>query len=306
MTTNASGRMRLLIEGASGPPRDRPTALHSSVSADYAAAIGMRVIAGRWFTDAEPSAAFVLNESLARLAFPGEDPLGKRLQIDGPPGATAGEGAKFAAIIGVVADLKYAKLEGTVEPEIYADYRYASPSTMTFVARVAGDPRAVGPAVRTAIANVDKTQPVSPVTTVEDVLADSIAPRRFTVFLLGTFAGASLLVAVIGIYGVIAYSVSLRTREIGVRMALGAQRGAVMRLIVRQGMSMAITGLILGVVAALLTTRLMANLLYQITPTDPITFAVAIGSLALTALAACCGPALAAARLDPMIALRCE
>jgi putative ABC transport system permease protein len=153
---------------------------------------------------------------------------------------------------------------------------------------------------------VDKTQPVSPVTTVEDMLADSIAPRRFTLFLLGTFAAASLLLALIGIYGVIAYSVSLRTREIGVRMALGAQRSTVMRLIVGQGMSMALAGIMFGVVAAYCGTGVMASLLYGVTPTDPVTFAVAIAGLALTALVACCGPALKAARVDPLVALRCE
>jgi putative ABC transport system permease protein len=306
MTTNGSGRMRLLIEGASGPIGDRPQALHSSVSADYAQAIGMRLLAGRWFAAMEPSAGFVLNESLARSAFPGQDPIGKRIQIDGPPGATAAEGATFAPVIGIVADLKHTKLEGIVEPEIYADFAYASPFSMTFVARVPGDPRVVAPAMRAAVSSVDRTQPVSPVTTVEDVLAESIAPRRFTVFLLGTFAVASLLLALIGIYGVIAYAVSLRTREIGVRMALGAQRAAVVRLIVGQGMSITLMGLAAGTAAAFAATRVMANLLYQVTPTDPPTFAAAIAALALTALAACSVPALKAANVDPMIALRCE
>mgnify|MGYP003909451455 CR=1 FL=1 len=142
--------------------------------------------------------------------------------------------------------------------------------------------------------------------TVEAALADSIAPRRFTVFLLGVFAATALLLALIGIYGVIAYSVAQRTQEIGVRMALGAERRTVVLMVVRQGMSIAIAGLVLGVAAALALTRVMTGLLYDVTPTDPPTFAAVIGVLAATALAACCGPAFRAARVDPLVALRCE
>jgi putative ABC transport system permease protein len=307
MTTNAGGRLRLIVEGTPALPlQDRPIVLHSSVSQGYARAIGMRLIAGRWLTDTEPIAVFVVNESLARRYFPGEDPIGKRIQIGGPPGATAAAGAIFAPIVGVVADLKYTKLETPPEPEIFADYRHASPFTITIVARVTGDPRAMAPTIRELVVGVDKSQPVSDVRTVESVLTDSIASRRFTVFLLGTFAAAALLLALIGIYGVTAYSVALRTREIGVRMALGAERRGVMRMVVLEGMTITIVGLMVGVAAALAMTRVMTTLLYDVSPTDPATFAVASGVLGATALAACCGPALKAARVDPMVALRYE
>jgi len=307
MSTNAGGRMRLFIESRPDTAlQDRPTVLHSSVSADYGKAIGLRVVAGRWITDAEREPVFVINESLARGAFAGEDPIGKRIQTGGAPGATAAAGAKFGTIVGVVADLKYTRLDASSEPEIFADYAHASPFTINIVARTSSDPRAVAPTVRALVAGVDRAQPVSDAQTVEAMLIDSIAPRRFTVFLLGTFASAALLLALVGIYGVIAYSVALRTREFGVRMALGAQSPDVMRLVVRQGMTIVVTGLVLGVAAALALTRVMAGLLYDVTPTDPATFVAVIGALAGTALAACCVPALKAASVDPLVALRHE
>jgi len=298
MSTNAGGRMRLIIEGRSeSPMRDRPTALHSSVSADYAKAIGMHVVAGRWVTDAEREPVFVVNESLARGAFPGEDPIGKCIQTGG---------ATFGTIVGVVADLKYTKLDASPEPEIFADYAHASPFTINFVVRTTGDPMAIAPTIRALVAGVDKAQWISDTKTVEAALTESIGSRRFTVFLLGVFAATALLLALIGIYGVIAYSVAQRTQEIGVRMALGAERRAVVLMVVRQGMSIAIAGLSLGVVAALALTRVMTGLLFEVTPTDPATFVAAVGALAATALAACGAPALKAARVDPLVALRHE
>jgi putative ABC transport system permease protein len=307
MSTNAGGRMRLIIESRpESPMQDRPTALHSSVSADYAKAIGMRVVAGRWVTDAEREPVFVVNQSLARGAFPGEDPIGKRIQTGGAPGATAAAGATFGTIVGVVADLKYTKLDASPEPEIFADYAHASPFTINFVVRTSGNPLAIASTIRALVAGVDKAQAIADTRTVEAALTDSIAPRRFTVLLLGVFAVTALLLALIGIYGVIAYSVAQRTQEIGVRMALGAERRAVVMMVVQQGMSIAIAGLVLGVAAAMALTRVMTGLLYEVTPTDPATFAAVIFTLAATALAACCGPAFKAARVDPLVALRHE
>jgi putative ABC transport system permease protein len=141
MTTNGGGRMRMFVEDTPVLSlRDRPVVRHSSVSEGYARAIGIRVLAGRWLTDTEPTPVFVINESLARRDFPGQDPIGKRIQIDGPRGGTAAAGATFAPIVGVVADLKYAKLETPPEPEIFADYRHASPFTITIIARMTGAP----------------------------------------------------------------------------------------------------------------------------------------------------------------------
>ena len=186
MSTNAGGRMRLIIEGRpESPMQDRPTALHSSVSADYAKAIGMRIVAGRWVTDAERDPVFVVNESLARGAFPGEDPIGKRIQTGGAPGATAAAGATFGTIVGVVADLKYTKLDASPEPEIFADYAHASPFTINFVVRTTGSPLVAR--AHDSRAGCRRGQSAND-RRHEDgrgqALTESIAPRRFTVFLL--------------------------------------------------------------------------------------------------------------------------
>src|SRR5262249_20084405 len=249
MTTNGGDLTRMFVEGVPStvPIRERPLALRSSVSESYAKAIGMRLVRGRWVTAREPNMVLVINETLARRVFPGEDPIGKRIQVDGPPGATEAAGAKFAAIVGIVADLKYNRLDKPTEPELFEDYGHDAPFTMVFVARPLGDPAAIAPAIRAAVASVDRSQTASPVETVEEVLAHSIASRRFTMFLLSTFAGCALLLAVVGTYGVVAYGVAQRTREIGLRMALGAETGSVVRMVVGQGMAIATVGLAIGV-----------------------------------------------------------
>jgi putative ABC transport system permease protein len=176
---------------------------------------------------------------------------------------------------------------------------------MTLAMRTAGDPAAAAPAIRTLLAGVDRDVPPFDVRPLDAALADSIAPRRFNMLLLGVFAASALLLALIGIYGVVAYAVARRTHEIGVRMALGAQRRQVLRMIVRQGMAIALTGILLGIAAALALMRVLTSLLYEVTPTDPATFAGVAGLLTVTALAACGGPALKAALVDPIVALRC-
>jgi putative ABC transport system permease protein len=172
--------------------------------------------------------------------------------------------------------------------------------------RTAGDALPMAPAIRKLISGIDPTQPVYSVKTLEQALADSIAPRRFNLFLLGTFAAVALLLALVGIYGVIAYAVAERTREIGVRMALGAQRREVVRMVVVEGMAMALAGMAAGLAGAWGLTNLMASLLYDVKADDPATFAAVAAALAATAMLACWVPALKAARVDPMVALRYE
>jgi len=172
--------------------------------------------------------------------------------------------------------------------------------------RAKGDPAEIAPEIRKLIAGIDPSQPVYDLKTLARALSDSIAPRRFHLFLLGTFAAAALLVALVGIYGVIAYSVAERTLEIGVRMALGAQRHAVVGMVVREGVSMALAGIATGLAGAWLLTREMASLLYNVRPNDPGTFAAVAAALGAAAILACWAPALKAARVDPLVALRYE
>jgi putative ABC transport system permease protein len=283
------------------PPLQAPQAAFNTVSAGYAAAVGMRLLEGRWLTDNEPTEVVTINESLARAIFGNVDPIGKSIRLPRRQPAPNG------VIVGIVADLKTSKLDAPPGPEMYMPYKQ-SPfiRAMTVTVRTSRDPAAVASGIRALIANVDRTQPVYEIKTLEQALADSIAPRRFNLFLLGTFAATALGLALIGIYGVIAYSVTQRTHEIGVRVALGASRWEVIRMVVGQGMGLAAAGIVCGAGAAVGLMRLMTSLLYDVTPTDPATFAAVAALLAATALMACFGPALRAARVDPALALRHE
>jgi putative ABC transport system permease protein len=300
LNSDGDASMLLRVEGAPDVPREqRPTAILSAASGGYAKAIGMRVVRGRWLRDDEPLPVFVVNETLARRVFAGEDPVGKKICClpwvrDGRP----------ATVVGVVADLRYANLDTVPASEVFVNYGDAGLFAMTVAVRTMGDPAAAAPVIRTLLAGVDRTQPIFDVKPLETALSESIAPRRFNMLLLGVFALSALLLAVIGIYGVIAYSVAQRTHEIGVRMVLGAQRHEVVGMVVQQGIAIGSAGLLLGVAAALALTRVLTSLLYEVTPTDPSTFAVVVGVLGAAAVAASCGPALKAARIDPIVALR--
>ncbi len=300
-SSSGEGRMTLRIDGRPlPPPGQAPTALISAATGKYANAIGMRVVRGRWLTDTEPQPVFVINETLARRVFPDVDPIGQRIGI---PGRGA---PRSAPIVGVVADLRYAHLDTAPEPELFTNYGGADFFGMTLVIRTAADPAAAAPEIRTLLSSVDRDVPLFDVRPLDAALADSIAPRRFNTLLLGTFAASALLLALIGIYGVIAYAVAQRTHEIGVRMALGAQRRQVVRMVARQGMSIASVGILAGMALALALTRLLTKMLYEVTPTDPQTFGLVIALLGASAFLAGCIPALRAARVDPIVALRCD
>ena len=287
-------------------PRSRaPQADYYTVSSGLGRTLGMQLVQGRWLTDNEQSRAVMVNEKLAHELFGTADPVGQPLSI---PGATPGHrNADPATIVGVVGDLKYSKLDAPAQPEIYIPFQQAQfLMAMTVMVRTSSDASAIAPAIRDLIANIDRTQSVYDVRTLEQALAESIAPRRFNLFLLGIFAASALALALIGIYGVIAYSVTQRTQEIGVRAALGAQRGQIVGMVVRQGMGIALIGIGAGLGAAFGLTRLMASLLYDVTPSDPATFAVVALLLTGIALLASWIPARKAARVDPLVALRYE
>jgi putative ABC transport system permease protein len=283
------------------PPNQAPQTVYISSSPGFFQAVGARLVRGRWLADDEASPAVMINETFARQVFGTADPVGRQIGI--PPVNPAPGKSTAATIAGVVADQKYTKLD--VEPGlvVYMPYQqYGYLRRMDVVAKIAG----TAPPLDRVAAGVDPTQTVYDMKTLEQAMAESVAPRRFNLLLLVLFASVALVLALVGIYGVMSYAVSQRTHEIGIRMALGAQRREVVRMVVRQGMLVALAGIAAGVAAALGTTRLMASLLYEVTPTDAATFCAVCGILAVAALAACWVPALWAARVDPTVALHYE
>ena len=276
------------------PPNQNHVIRINAASEKYAPAVGIRLIKGRWLKDTDPAGTAVLNESMAREAFGSVAPLGRQLSIP-----------ERVTVVGIVADLKYSQLDADPPAEVYIPYAQSSfLKSVDVVVRTDGDSAAFAPAVRKIIAGIDPTQPVYSMRTLEQELSGSIAPRRFNLFLLGTFAGSALFLAVIGIYGVSGYLVSERTREIGVRVALGAQPSQVVRMVIRDGMATASAGILAGVAAAWGLTRLMASLLYDVKPNDLATFGMVTLVLMLAGLLACWVPARMAASIDPVIALR--
>jgi putative ABC transport system permease protein len=300
--SNGDSMMLLTIEGeAIKPPEQKPHGVVSSASEGYASALGLRVVKGRWLTDHEPTPMFVINETLARQAFPGADPIGKRIQLP-----FVDVSASFGKVVGVVADLRYSELGAATEPELFMDCAHARIAGTTVTIRTTTDPMSVAPALRILLSSIDRTQPLFDLKPLDVALADSIAPRRLNLLLLGTFALSALLLVIVGIYGVVAYAVAQRTQEIGVRIALGATRGQVVAMVVRQGMAITLGGITLGLAAALPSTQVMTAMLYEVTPIDFATFAAAVATVGATAFAACCGPAVKASLIDPLVALRCE
>jgi putative ABC transport system permease protein len=242
----------------------------------------------------------LINEALARRLWPGEDPIGKAIRLD--DGGPDGDGPDPRRIVGVVKDVRQRDWAAGAMPEMYLAYLQTPSSSLTLVVRTIGD--RVAPAIEQAVAAVDPTLPATRARRMEGVVDEALGQPRFNLLLLNVFAGVALLLAALGIYGVMAYAVSRRTREIGVRLALGARAAQVLRLVLRRGLGLTAAGLALGLGAALLVTRLMATLLYEVSATDPLTFGVVSLVLAAAALLACYLPARRATLVDPMVALR--
>ncbi|HVQ38414.1 MAG TPA: ABC transporter permease [Pyrinomonadaceae bacterium] len=271
--------------------------------ANYLQAMHIPLKRGRLFTQQEATEmrhVVIVNEAFVRKNLPGQEPLGQRVTIHMKDPNVASE------IIGVVGDSKHMGLDTEIEPMAYWPHPELTTSSMTLAIRTRGEAATIASAARAVIRNLDPEQPVGQVITMNDLMAKSIARSRFNATLLGVFSLVALVIAAVGIYGVISYSVQLRTHEIGVRMALGAQRRDVSRLIVRQGIALGLIGVVAGLAASFGLTRLIASLLFEVTATDKTTFALVSVGLFLITLVACYVPARRATKVDPLVALRYE
>jgi putative ABC transport system permease protein len=301
ITTLRSSMMVVFKEGEPMPEdREAHVAPLSSISAEFGPMLGMSLVSGRWLGEVETPGSLLVNESLARREFPNANAINGRIRVP-----WLGQD-RYGTIVGVVADLKYAAIDKDPAPELFFHHADAPLFGVTIALRIDGDPAAAAPDIRSALSAVDPSQSFYDVMTMEQALSESIAPRRFNLLLLGTFALVALVLAVIGVYGVVAYAVAERTQEIGIRLALGADRTRVVRMIVAQGMLSVCAGIVAGVIAAIAATRLIAGLLYGVEPHDVPTFVVATLALAIVAFIACTAPALKAAFVDPVVALRAE
>jgi putative ABC transport system permease protein len=297
--SGAHGSGAFRIEGRPSPTEETFNAGIRIISPDFFKTFRIPLVNGRLVAENDGAKAppvVVVNESLARIYFPNEDPLGKRIIIFG--------GTR--AIVGVVGDVKHSALDEEVKAEIYLPMAQVSTGAMSLAVRTSGDPMQMLAAVRGQIWAVDKDQPIYNIETMERLMAKSVAPRRFNLLLLGAFALVGLALAGVGLYGVMSYTVTQRTREIGVRMALGAQTGDVLRLVIGEGMKLALIGALLGLGGALALTRLLKTLLFEVSATDPLTFIVIAALLIIVALLACWIPARRAASMDPLASLRVE
>jgi putative ABC transport system permease protein len=287
------------------PPRaELPEAALVPVSANYFEAMGMRLLKGRGFTAADnPDTArvAVINEALAQRIWPGEDAIGKRLKNGYPEYQ-----APWREVVGVVTDVKLNGVESDTPMQIYLPLAQEPWGNFSIVARTAGDPLQSAAAVEGAIHTIDKNLPVFAIQSLDQLMGNATRQRRLMLVLLASFAGLALLLAGVGIYGVIAYSVRQRTHELGVRLALGAQAVDVLKLVLTQGLKLALIGMGIGLLAALGLTRWMAALLFGVRPTDLLTFTAVAVIVLLVAALACYLPARRATKIDPMVALRYE
>ena len=288
------------IEGRAEPDNTTPISNYRIISPDYFHAMGIPPISGRYFTEqdtenSEPVA--IISQSLARASWPDENPLGRRL--------VWGAGGPMLTIVGVVRDVRLVAAN-EVKPHVYMPYTQNRIAPYELVIRSKGDLTGLAAAVRNEVWAIDKDQPVSKIRTMEQILSDSIARHRFNTILLAVFAALAMAIAAIGIYGVMSYTVTQSTREIGIRMALGAKRADIVRMVVGQGLGLTSIGVVAGLASSFALMRLLESLLYGVSATDVTTFAAVTVLLIAVSALACFIPARRATRVDPIVALRYE
>jgi putative ABC transport system permease protein len=304
------------IEGrAAPPPGQELVAEYRVIDSDYFRVMGIPLLKGRPFDEHDREEAHgvaLINEAMARRYWPGDDPLGKRIRPDFPETRTPWRpiaGKAWLTVVGVAGDVKEVKELGHIDetlPEFYLPYPQNPSALMRLVVRTDAEPMSLVPALRRGLLDVDKDQPFTEIKSMKQFISESVFRSRFNTILLGVFAAVALLLAVVGIYGVITYSVTQRTREVGIRMALGATARDVLSMIVGQGMKLSLAGVGIGLAAALALTRVMRTLLFGVSATDTLTFVVVASLLAAMSLVACVVPARRAMKVDPMEALRHE
>jgi putative ABC transport system permease protein len=307
--SGGGGLLNFNIEGRPPKgPHDYLAAGYRTITEQYMETLGVPLLQGRNIgagdTEKTP-AVVVINATMAHTYFPGENPLGKRLQL----GATPEKDVPYMEVVGVVGDVLQG-LDSDAKAEMYLPYRQADALIPVFqlsiVLRTAGDPQLQTAALRSAVAEIDPNQPVVKIRTMQENMASSVTEPRFRTWLIGIFAGLALVLAAVGIYGVMSYSVTQRTNEIGIRVTLGAQPNDVFRIVVGEGLRLALIGVGVGLVAALISTRVLRTFLYGVNAVDPVTFILTAAILVAVAVAASFIPARRATRVDPMIALRYE
>jgi putative ABC transport system permease protein len=294
-------RTSVYIEGYQPKPNEDTELNTNIVSANYFKTLGIPLLQGRDFNAADTANApgvVIVNEEFARRYFPGASPLGKRVRTDskGP----------FLEVVGVAKNAKYRGLREEPLPFFYTPLAQGSMSSMALFVRTDGDPLAVLPAVRAELKSLNKNLTLFQINTFSAHIASALSADRMIAVLLGVFGVAALLLAAVGLYGVMSYAVARRTHEIGVRMALGAQRGDIVRLVLWQGMALLLVGSVVGLAASFALTRLIASLLFGVSASDPVTFVGITLLLGGVAMLACYLPARRATKVDPMVALRYE
>ncbi|HEX9596618.1 MAG TPA: ABC transporter permease, partial [Anaerolineales bacterium] len=294
---------RYTIGGRPVPPKEESPINVTVVTPDYFRVMQIPLLRGRPFTESDTAAAeavCLINEEMARRHWPTGDPVGQEITL------------KFIGasrprrVVGVVGSIRHNGLQGSPHPEVFLPLRQEPFGSMTLLVRATEDPAALLPAARAQVWAVDKDMAMWSAAPLDQLISDSVAGRRFQLVLIGVFAGLALVLAAVGVYGVISLLTAQRTHEIGVRMALGAQREDILALVLRQGMSLALLGIALGMGSAVALTRFLSSFLFGVTATDPLTFAAVALVVAVVALAACYVPARRAMRVDPMVALRYE